>query len=172
MLDEPPRPPGRPAGGCAGIEGVDDGLEFQETDLLGWGKSISLAYDQGSDRTTRSILFQDPYLFAPFFAGKLLYADNSDGRQRALEVSRPFYSFLTPWSADLSLQHVSEQERLYEDEEEFSTYRHEHRDRLYSYGHAIDARESEARRWTAGVDFVDDDFHNVDGHPFYVVRIA
>ena len=158
-------------GGSLGSKGgkTTYSLEFQETDLLGWGKSISLAYDQGSDRTTRSILFQDPYLFAPFFAGKLLYADNSDGRQRALEVSRPFYSFLTPWSADLSLQHVSEQEKLYEDEEEFSTYRHEHRDRLYSYGHAIDARESEAQRWTAGVDFVDDDFTAIDGHPAPVV---
>ena len=158
-------------GGSLGSKGgkTTYSVEFQETDLLGLGKSISVAYDQGSERTTRSILFQDPYLFAPFFRGKLLYADNSDGRQREIEVSRPFYSFLTPWSADLSLEHVAEQEKLYEDEEDVSTYRHEHRDRLYSYGHAIDARESEALRWTAGVEILDDDFTPIGGGPSLIL---
>jgi len=136
-------------------------VEFQETDLLGLGKLISLAYDQGSERTVKSILYQDPYLFAPFWRGKLLYADNSDGRQRALEVSRPFYSFQAPWSADLLLEHLSEREKLYQDGETYSTFTHEHRDRLYCYGRAIHARESEAQRWTAGFEVLDDDFRPV-----------
>ena len=152
-------------GGSFGSKGgkTTYSLEFQETDLLGWGKSISVSYDQGSDRTTRSILYQDPYLFSPFWRGKLLYADNSDGRQRALELSRPFYSFQAPWSADLLLEHLAEREKLYQDGETLSTFNHEHRDRLYSYGRAIEAKESEARRWTAGVEIVDDDFKAIDG---------
>ena len=158
-------------GGSFGSKGgkTTYSAEFQETDLLGWGKSISLSYDQGSERTTRSILYQDPYLFAPFWRGKVLYADNSDGRQRAVEISRPFYSFLAPWSADVSLEHLAEREKLYQDGSTYSTYNHEHRDRLYSYGRAIDASESQARRWTAGVEILDDDFKTLEGEAAPVI---
>jgi hypothetical protein len=152
-------------GGSFGSKGgkTTYSVEFQETDLLGWGKSIALSYDKGSERTVRSILFQDPYLFAPFWAGKLQYADNSDGRQRALEVFRPFYSFQAPWSADLLLEHLIEEEKLYQDGETYSTFRHQHRDRLYSYGRAIDASERHATRWTVGFEDVHDEFLPVPG---------
>jgi outer membrane protein assembly factor BamA len=158
-------------GGSFGSKGgkTTYSVEFQETDLLGWGKAVSIAYDHGSERTVRSILYQDPYLFAPFWGGKLIYADNSDGRQRALEVSRPFYSFQTPWSADLSLEHLTEREKLYQDGEEFSTFQHERRDRFYSYGRAIRATESGALRWTAGVEYLDEDFTSLNGDPAPIV---
>ncbi|MGH9441553.1 MAG: hypothetical protein ACRD16_04710 [Thermoanaerobaculia bacterium] len=158
-------------GGSFGSKGgkTTYSLEFQETDALGWGKSIALSYDQGSERTTRSILYQDPYLFSPFWRGKLLYADNSDGRQRALEVFRPFYSFQAPWSADLSLEHLAEREKIYENGVTFSTYRREHRDRNYSYGRAIDAAESEAHRWTGGVEILEDDFTAIAGEASPVI---
>jgi hypothetical protein len=144
-------------------------FEFQEKDLLGLGKSISFAYDRGSERTTRSILYEDPYLFRPFWKGKLLYADNSDGRQRGLELGRPFYSYLAPWSADLLLDHTAFREKLYENASVVSEFRQEHRERVISYGRALTASEDFARRLTAGYDSVDDEFSPVLKEPSLVI---
>ncbi len=140
-------------------------FEFQEKDLLGMGQSVALSYDQGSERTTRSILFEDPYLFRPFWKGKLLYADNSDGRQRAIEIARPFYSFEAPWSADFALDHTAFREKIYENAEVASEFRQEHRDRLFSYGRALEATPELAQRLTLGFDSTDDQFSPVPGRP-------
>ena len=140
-------------------------FEFQEKDLLGRGQSIAFAYDRGSDRITRSILFQDPYLFRPFWGGKVLYADNSDGRQRELEIARPFYSFEAPWSADVALDHTAFREKIYEDASVASEFRQEHRGRLISYGRALEASPEFARRITAGFDSTDDEFSPVPDRP-------
>jgi hypothetical protein len=140
-------------------------VEFQEVDVLGTGRSISFAYDHGTERTTRSIEYSDPYLFRPFWRGRLLYADNSDGRQRVLEVKRPFYSFLALWSADGLLVRDVRNEKMYADGEVDAEFQHDRRERLLSYGRAIAASEAEAQRVTVGYDAVDDDFSPVVGRP-------
>lgn len=140
-------------------------FDFEEKDLAGTGRSLSVAYDRGSDRTTRSVIFQDPYLFSPFWKGMLLYADNSDGRQRALEVQRPFYAFEAPWSAALLLDHTAARQKIYENEDVASEFRREHRERLLSYGTALTSSVDFARRVTVGLDSMDDEFTVLPGKP-------
>jgi len=154
-------------GGSLGSKGgrTTYSFEFQETDLAGTGRSLSVSYDKGTERTTRSILFQDPYLFKPFWRGRVLLADNSDGRQREFEIERPFYSFQAPWSADAQVSRLAEEEKIYQNGETFSVFRHEHHENLASYGKAIEASEFQAQRLAAGVDFVNDDFVPVAGKP-------
>lgn len=154
-------------GGSFGSKGgtTTYSLEFQETDLLGMGRSLSLAYDKGTERTTRLFLYQDPYLFAPFWRGRLLLAENSDGRQRQFELGRPFYSFLAPWTADALVSRTVEEDKLYQDGETESVFRHQERDTAAYYGRAIESSEFEAQRWTTGINFTDDVFVPVAGEP-------
>ena len=154
-------------GGSFGSKGgtTTYSVEFQETDLLGTGRSVSLAYDKGTERTSRLIQFQDPYLFAPFWRGRVLFADNSDGRQRQLEIARPFYAFSTPWAADALVSRRVEEDKLYQDGKTFSVFRHQENDTLLSYGRALDSSEFLADRMTAGIDLTEDHFIPVPGKP-------
>jgi hypothetical protein len=154
-------------GGSFGSKGgrTTYSVEFSETDLLGRGQNLSLSYDQGTERTTRSISFEDPYLFRPFWRGRVLLADNSDGRQRQFEIARPFYAFSAPWSADGLVSRLAEEDKNYREGETFSVFRHEHRETLASYGRALESGEFEARRLTGGIDFLDETFFAVAGKP-------
>jgi hypothetical protein len=154
-------------GGSFGSKGgkTTYSVEFQETDLLGTGRQVSLAYDQGTERTSRLISIQDPYLFRPFWRGKLLLADNSDGRQRQIEIGRPFYSFSTPWAADALASRLVEENKLYQFGKTVSAFRHQENETLATYGRAIESNEFLAERWTGGLDFTEDRFFGVSGKP-------
>jgi len=147
-------------GGSFGSKGgrTTYSFELTETDLLGRGQLLSFAYAQETERTTRSIVFEDPYLFRPFWRTRIFLADNSDGRQRQFELARPFYSFSTRWSADGLVSRVAQEDKLHAGGEEVDRFRQEHHETLGSYGAALSASELQADRLTGGVDFVDDTF--------------
>jgi hypothetical protein len=154
-------------GGSFGSKGgrTTYSFELTETDLLGRGQLLSFAYAKETERTTRSILFQDPYLFRPFWKGRVYLADNSDGRQREFELARPFYSFSARWSADGLVSRIAQEDKLYADGEEVDRFRHEHQEALASYGAALSATELQADRVTGGIDFVDDTFSPLPDQP-------
>ncbi|HWC65795.1 MAG TPA: hypothetical protein VG777_06915, partial [Thermoanaerobaculia bacterium] len=158
-------------GGSFGSKGgrTTYSAEFTETDLLGRGQLLSVSYDKGTERTTRSILFQDPYLFRPFWKARVLLADNSDGRQRQFEIARPFYAFAAPWSADALVSRLAEEDKLYRDGSTYSVFRHEHRETLVSHGRALESSEFEAQRLAGGIDFLDETFVPVAGKPDPIV---
>jgi outer membrane protein assembly factor BamA len=158
-------------GGSFGSKGgtTTYSVEFTETDLLGTGRQISFAYDQGTERTSRLISFQDPYLFRPFWRGRFLLADNSDGRQREFEVARPFYAFSTPWAADALVSRTAEEDKLYQFGETISAFHHQNNESLLSYGRALDSSEFQADRATIGIDFTEDSFSEVPGKPAPIV---
>ena len=154
-------------GGSYGSKGgtTTYSVELTETDLLGTGRQISVAYDKGIERTSRLLSFQDPYLFRPFWRGKLFLADNSDGRQRQIEIARPFYAFSTPWAADLLASRLVEENKLYQAGKTFSTFSHQSDETLGSYGRAFSSSEFQAERGTLGLDFTEDRFFPVADKP-------
>ena len=158
-------------GGSFGSKGgrTTYSFEFQETDLLGTGRSLSFSYDKGTERTTRSVVFQDPYVFRPFWRSKVLLADNSDGRQRQFEIARPFYSFRAPWSADALVSRLAEEDKIYRDGRTFSAFQHERHETLVSYGRALESGEFRAQRLTGGIDFMHDAFNVLPGKPDGVI---
>ncbi|HET7451177.1 MAG TPA: hypothetical protein VFL12_00415 [Thermoanaerobaculia bacterium] len=147
-------------GGSFGSKGgkTTYSVELTETDFLGRGQLLSFSYAQETERTIRSLEFRDPYLFRPFWTGRLYLAENSDGRQRELEIARPFYAFSAPWSADGLYSRLAQEDKLYADGEESAVFRQEHDETVASYGRALQARELQALRLTGGVDFVEDKF--------------
>jgi len=77
---------------------------LQEENFLGWGKQLEVGRASGVDRTSRLAEYSDPDVLGSRWTGALAYVDSSDGKQRAAQLSQPFYSLDTRWSATLAAQ--------------------------------------------------------------------
>jgi hypothetical protein len=77
---------------------------LQEENLLGWGKDLEVGRLSNVDRTSNIVEYSDPSVLGSRWTGALAYVDSSDGNQRIAQLSRPFYSLDTSWSATLSGQ--------------------------------------------------------------------
>lgn len=76
-------------------------MKFEDTNFLGLGKQISLARSNDVDRTAWRLAYVDPNLFGSWWNLSSAYSSMSDGMERALAVSRPFYALDTRWSANM-----------------------------------------------------------------------
>ncbi len=77
---------------------------LQEENFLGWGKQIEVGRTSNVDRTSKLAEYSDPDVFGSRWTGALAYVDSSDGNQRIAQLSQPFYSLDTRWSATLTAQ--------------------------------------------------------------------
>jgi hypothetical protein len=77
---------------------------LQEENFLGWGKDLEIGRQSNVDRTSNIAEYSDPSVLGSRWTGALAYVDSSDGNQRTAQLSRPFYSLDTLWSATLSGQ--------------------------------------------------------------------
>jgi hypothetical protein len=78
------------------------GYNLQDTNFLGWGKTLEVGHTSTVDRTSNTVEYSDPNVFGSRWTADLAYADSSDGNQRALQIAQPFYSLDTRWSAKIS----------------------------------------------------------------------
>lgn len=141
------------------------GVNLSDGNVLGYGKDISVGWDKGADRTRSAIEYNDPTFFAPYWNAKMRYGSNSDGYEHKIVVRRPFFSFVTPWSADFSYDGFRQQDRLYTDGLETERFRQKHRLLVASVGTALDPNDAVANRLTAGLRVVRDDFFTLTGSP-------
>ena len=153
-------------GGSFGSKGgkTTYGVNLSEKNLAGSGRTLAVGYDKDTERITRSFEFLDPYLFGPYWSESLLISTTSDGYQQELEVKRPFYSFLAPWTADFSFNNLRQNEKLYRDGEIASQFRQDHRNLRGLYGIALSASTARARRLSGGFENLEDDFRNLPDH--------
>jgi hypothetical protein len=79
-------------------------FSLQEENLFGWGKDLEIGRVSNVDRTSNIAEFFDPDVFGSRWTAALAYVDSSDGNQRIVQLSRPFYSLDTPWSATFAGQ--------------------------------------------------------------------
>ncbi|MGC3983192.1 MAG: BamA/TamA family outer membrane protein [Steroidobacteraceae bacterium] len=85
------------------------GIQLDESNLLGLGKSISVDRDQDVDRSAWKFGYRDPNFLSTRWELGLRYYDNSDGHLRGVNINHPFYSLDTRWSAALD---ASSEERI------------------------------------------------------------
>ncbi len=76
--------------------------DVQDTNFLGWGKTIQLTHSSTVDRTSNTLAYADPNVFGTRWTAAMTYSDSSDGHQRALQIAQPFFSLDTLWSANIS----------------------------------------------------------------------
>ena len=134
------------------------GATLSDNNVFGRGKNLEVGWDKGVDRTRMSAQYNDPAFFAPYWQARFGYAVNSDGYDHRFSVARPFYSFSTPWSAELSFAGYRQNDHLYSDAVESDRFRQTHRQIVASVGRALQASDLAATRLIAGVRFQDDDF--------------
>jgi hypothetical protein len=81
----------------------DTKFNLQDTNFLGWGKTLQVSRGSTVDRTSNTIAWTDPNVLGSRWTSALTYADSSDGSQRQVLLTRPFFSLDAPWSAKISV---------------------------------------------------------------------
>jgi outer membrane protein assembly factor BamA len=92
--------PGISSGRTGGTN--DRKYNLQDTNFLGWGKTLQDYRGTTVDRTSNTVGWVDPNVFGSRWTSTLAYADSSDGSQRSVLVTRPFFSLDAPWSTKIS----------------------------------------------------------------------
>lgn len=136
-----------------------------EHNLLGLGKELGFLYDEDVQRTNRLLEYDDPALFGAYWSGDFRYADSSDGSRRLVRVAKPFVSSLDTFSALGFYDRFGLEERLYAGGSVTSQYARRRQQARLSWGTALSAGESRAKRLTAGIDFFRDDFRRLADRP-------
>lgn len=155
--------PGISIGGKGGT--TTYGFQLREKDFLGTGRQVSVAYDKGTERTTTTFEYVDPYIFGAYWTADLAYSDNSDGKEEQLSIARPFVSFTDTRSRELSLDHVTQNDRIFQDGDTYARFRQRHFQALARYGWALEATDARARRVFVGVDAAEDRFELLPDSP-------
>ena len=134
------------------------GLSVEDENFLGRGEKLALSYGKDVDRASLSLLYQDPQLFGSWWRGSVELADNSDGGLASLQLSRPFYSLDTRWSAGVSALTGERVDTRYSQGEELDSYTlNEDRFELQG-GVSQGLRDGWVRRWLAGIRYEDSQF--------------
>jgi outer membrane protein assembly factor BamA len=140
------------------------GFQLQDTNLLGTGKSVTLAHSSNVDRTTSLFRYDDPGVLGSRVRFGLGYSDNSDGNLRQLDVGQPFYSLDARWSAQLSALSADQVDTQYELGHIADGFRHQ-QDRFEVRGGLSKGLvNGRADRWSAGLTYQRDRFSLADGY--------
>jgi hypothetical protein len=79
------------------------GIQLDESNLLGLGKSLSIDYSQNVDRAVMDFTYRDSNLMNSRWELSTTYQRASDGGLQSVSLVRPFYSLDTRWSAGLDV---------------------------------------------------------------------
>ena len=88
------------SGGKVGIFGnrTNFSLDFEDDNLLGSGKGVSLSFHSDHERNALAYRYHDPNVLNSRWRLNIERARLSDGLRDEVWVDRPFYSLSTPWS--------------------------------------------------------------------------
>jgi hypothetical protein len=109
----------------------------EEYNLLGTGRQFGFAWEKETDRSSRSVFYADPNLFAPHVAFRLDAADLSDGRFFRAALGRPFYALDVPWALESAVRRSDFDTKLYAGGEEATVWKQEERGILVTGGHLL-----------------------------------
>ncbi len=85
----------------------------EEYNLLGLGMQFGFGFEQEADRTSRSVFFADPNLFAPHALFRVDASDLSDGQRFSIAYGRPFYALEVPWALNGAVNRSDFDTKLY-----------------------------------------------------------
>ena len=142
------------AGAKLGVFGSDASyrVDFEEENLFGWGKAVSVAYESDKERNSWSLGYFDPNVFNSRWRVNLVHATYSDGFHDEVVIDRPFYSLATPWTWGVSGLRQELIDHLYSQSESVVEGLHE-TERLSVWGGArLPGGSDVTRRLIAGWD--------------------
>jgi outer membrane protein assembly factor BamA len=77
-------------------------FNLQDSNFLGWGKTLQVSRKSSVDRTSDTVSWSDPNVFGSRWTAAGAYVDSSDGTERVVQVALPFYSLDAPRSAKIT----------------------------------------------------------------------
>ncbi len=160
----------------AGVAGGAGEASFRivERNLLGTGVGLGWRYEKDIDRTLRTFDLYAPALTRQRWQVDALYSDNSDGYQRTLVVSRPFFSLDTPWNSVASYDRQQLEQKVYSNGEEVDLWRENYQGARAMVGWARPRdRNGSVLRWSGGVRQLVEEWERVDpARPVVVPEIV
>ncbi|MEO8586380.1 MAG: hypothetical protein ABI584_09495 [Acidobacteriota bacterium] len=127
----------------------------EEYNLLGTGRQFGFGYEREVERSSRSVFYADPNLFAPHVAFRLDAADLSDGRQLRAALGRPFYALDVRWSLESSVLLSDFDTRLHAGGEESTVWKKQERDLLVQGGRLLSRDRDAVVRLVGSVEWND-----------------
>ena len=90
------------------------GVEIQEHNLFGYGKSLSFSYKKGVERNSRFFYYRDPQFLGTRKKFAINLQDNTDGKGHAVELALPFYESSSKRSWGVNTSKLQLENSLYQ----------------------------------------------------------
>ncbi len=97
-------------------------VSVDEVNLLGLGVHVRGGWEETVERSRCLLGYRDPRFFGTRWDIDTLYEELSDGRQRNVSLTRPFYSLETAWSGWLAFSERDANSSFFEDESKVFLY--------------------------------------------------
>lgn len=92
------------------------GFALHESNLLGFGKDLTLSHEKTVERSTDSVLYVDRQFLGSAWTLGSRYQVLSDGKTRFLSLAKPYRHLDTPWSLSTSVASSDSVETLYNEQ--------------------------------------------------------
>lgn len=139
------------------------GFELEDLNLLGSGAQISLGRKSGVDRTSTTLLYNDPQLFSSWWTVIAGYSDNSDGRTEQFNLEHPFYALDTRWATGLTALRDERVDSIYDLGKVSDQFKTRQRFAGIYGGWSRGLRDGWTQRLTAGFAYDESEFQPVLG---------
>ena len=134
------------------------GIHLNEYNLLGTGTAVSVGRSKSVDRSSNEFQFTNNHAFGTWTSLGYTHALNSDGRQDAVSVVRPFYALDARWAAGVTASRDDRLDATYNAGNVVSQYRHRQNQAEVFGGWSLGLVDGWVRRYSVGVSLQDDAF--------------
>ena len=140
-------------------------VKFEDSNFLGLGKQISLARSSDVDRSAWRLAYADPNLFGSWWNLSTAYSTMSDGSEKALALSRPFYALDSRWSANVSASDLTNSISRYSLGQRVERFDMQQRDFSFGGGISSGLRDNWVMRYLGGFRYDERSFAARDDYP-------
>lgn len=126
------------------------GIAFEEHNLLGLGKSLSLSYRSTFERDSVTLDYRDDQLLGSRKTLDIGIANNSDGHKYSLNLASPFYALDTQRAWQIGLSDSSSTTSIFDQGVVSDTFSQDEQNLALSYGWNKESNEKFTSRYQLG----------------------
>ncbi len=135
------------------------GVEIQEHNLFGLGKSLAISYKQGTLRDSTLFSYSDPQLWGSRKQFQARFEDNSDGKGYLLNLELPFYAFDSKRSWGIKTSSLEQDVSLYDGGDVMNKFAEKKQDHSVFYGWSKGLQDDHTMRFRVGWQLSQNDYH-------------
>ena len=144
------------------------GLILEDENILGSGNTLFLEFIHDRERDTTAVGYRTRQLFGTRVTLDAIYADTTDGINKKLEITRPFYSLDTHWALGAKLNERVFKESLEAFNQPIGDFRHFENEYQFTAGYSTGLVDNYTQRYTFGFTRSEDLFEPIGSNPVTV----